>query len=109
MSSFPEDTARAARKGAKDNPALPDEVTQTLGVMLIPCEDCGQLISVRAEFCSHCGARGNVPRLVLPGLNKTATSLSFAALAQKLGFRRPKRPALKTTPPVPLPQDPAPR
>jgi hypothetical protein len=53
------------------------------------------MISVRAEFCSHCGARGNVPRLVLPELQKTSdpkpSLLSFAGLAQKLGIRRSKR------------------
>jgi hypothetical protein len=92
MPSLPEDTARGAQRRANVGRSAPSpEAVQAGTVLLIPCDDCGQLISVRAEFCSYCGARGNLPRLVLPELNKTtstrASFLSFAALAQKFRLR----------------------
>ena len=87
MPSLPEDTRAVRKRRSAPSP----KTVQPGTVLLIPCDDCGQLISVRAEFCSYCGARGNLPRLVLPELNKTTFAkvsfISFSALAQKLGLK----------------------
>jgi hypothetical protein len=80
---------RAAERGDNvSNITPPGESAAPGSIMLIPCDDCGHMISVRAEFCSNCGARGNVPRLILPE-NKTGTPmLSLASLARKFGLRK---------------------
>jgi len=93
MDSTPEDKHIAVEKDVDASRAHRSDITEPAPVMLIACDDCGELISVRAEFCSHCGARGNVPRLVLPGLSESKPSSSILSsplrsIAKKLGLGR---------------------